>query len=138
MKLNITDLSEMIRAKDSELIEEIKFRNRNRAFITESKKIALKILIALDDQKISQRQFAEMMGVTPQYVNKLVKGGENLTLENLIKIQDTLGISILASHQKEARTIKEKTSFQLTVKYSSIDEFTVNSPNIDKNLRKAE
>ncbi len=35
------------------------------------------------------------MGVTPQYVNKLVKGSENLTLEIICKIENILGFDIL-------------------------------------------
>jgi len=35
------------------------------------------------------------MGVTPQYINKIVKGKENLTLETIAKIEKALGITLI-------------------------------------------
>jgi len=37
------------------------------------------------------------MRVSPQYVSKLVKGEENLTIDTITKLQEILGICILAS-----------------------------------------
>lgn len=45
---------------------------------------------------ISQRLFAEKMGVSPVYAGKLLKGGENLTLETISKIQKTMGKNIIS------------------------------------------
>ncbi len=35
------------------------------------------------------------MGVTPQYINKVVKGRENLSLETISKIEKALEISLV-------------------------------------------
>ena len=45
---------------------------------------------------ISQRLFAEKMGVSPVYVGKLLKGGENLTLETISKIQKAMEKNIIS------------------------------------------
>jgi transcriptional regulator with XRE-family HTH domain len=46
------------------------------------------------------------MGVTPQQVNKIVKGNQNLTLDTITKLQDILGISILISHIEHSNQSK--------------------------------
>ena len=48
----------------------------------------------LNDAKARQINI-EMMGVTPQYINKVVKGKENLTLETITKIEQVLGITLI-------------------------------------------
>lgn len=57
--------------------------------------IALKILERLDQLGWSQRQLAEALGVSPQQVNKWVRGKENFTIETLIKIGKTLNTSFI-------------------------------------------
>lgn len=79
-------------------LNDVKKRVKDGAMLRESQKIALKILFRLDELKWSQRKLASEMSVTPQFVNKIVMGKENLTLETQIKIQNILDIPILASY----------------------------------------
>ena len=44
---------------------------------------------------MTQRALAEKMNCTQQYVSKVLKGRENLSLETLCKIENALGIRIL-------------------------------------------
>lgn len=60
-----------------------------------SQLIALRILRAIRRDGISQKQLAERMGVSPQVVNKWVKGNENFTLETIEKIERALGIELI-------------------------------------------
>lgn len=39
---------------------------------------------------INQRELAQRIGCTPQYVSKILKGRENLSLETICKIEDAL------------------------------------------------
>jgi transcriptional regulator with XRE-family HTH domain len=68
--------------------------------LRESQDIAIKVLERLDMMDWTQRKFAEKLEVSPQQVNKIVKGKENLTLETIVKIQEVLNISILLTHQE--------------------------------------
>ena len=43
----------------------------------------------------SQKDLADMMGVSPQQVNKMVRGSENLTLETISKVEKALGIQLM-------------------------------------------
>jgi transcriptional regulator with XRE-family HTH domain len=82
---------------DSEMVREILFRKENKSWLRESMRIAVKVLLALKEQDMTQKELAEKMNVSPQYISKLVKGKENLTLETLTKLQNILGIDILGS-----------------------------------------
>lgn len=66
--------------------------------LRESQKIALKILLRLDELGWSQKDLAAKMQVSPQQVNKIIRGKENLTLETQIKIQEIMDIPVLASY----------------------------------------
>jgi transcriptional regulator with XRE-family HTH domain len=75
-----------------------KERIKNRARLRESQDIALKVLTKLDDLGWSQIRLSKELNVSPQQVNKIVKGKENLTLETQVKLQQVLDIPILASY----------------------------------------
>ena len=85
--------------QESEWLEEAKIRQANLAWRNKSFKIAIRILRELRLQKhskgMTQKKLAELMGVTPQYINKVVKGQENLTLETIVKIEDALDITLI-------------------------------------------
>ena len=49
----------------------------------------------MDELDLTQKQLAELMGCSQQYVSKVLKGQENLSLETMWKIEDCLHISIL-------------------------------------------
>ena len=94
--------------QNPETDQDILFREKNKSWLRESKRIAVKVLLALKEQNLTQKDLAEKMEVSPQYINKLVKGKENLTLETITKLQDVLQIAILASanKQKEGNTYR--------------------------------
>lgn len=76
-------------------LEKLKFRVENRAWLRKSMAIALKALTAMKAQGITQKELAERMKVSPQQVNKILQGHENLTLETITKLETALGITIL-------------------------------------------
>ena len=81
-------------------VESVKERMRNRDMLHESKQIALKVLVKLDEVGWSQKDLANKMGVSPQQINKIVSGKENLTLETLVKLQNLLNIPLLATYNE--------------------------------------
>lgn len=92
-------LNEIASKKPSKWIEKAKEREANRDWSIKSAKIALLILNEIKARKISQemsqKMLAEKMGVSAQYVNKILKGKENLSLETICKIEKALGISLI-------------------------------------------
>ena len=78
-------------------VEKAKFRISNRKWLRYSTKIAFRILAAMEDiPNINQKKLAEMAGVSPQQVNKIIKGQENLTLQTIAKFSDILGVELIS------------------------------------------
>lgn len=91
----------LVSKNQNDTLNRNKERIKNRAVNRESRKIALRILMKLDELCWSQKILAEKMNVTPQYISKIVSGKENFSLESLIKLQSILDIPILASYYVE-------------------------------------
>ncbi|MDR0834939.1 MAG: helix-turn-helix transcriptional regulator [Candidatus Symbiothrix sp.] len=86
----------LVSPANEETMREMHFRQENKTWLRKSKRIALKVLLALREQGINQKELAEKMQVSPQYISKLLKGNENLTLETLTKLEDILNLKLLA------------------------------------------
>lgn len=91
----------LVSKEKTDTLEKNEERIKNRAMLRESQKIALKVLMKLDKLNWSQRDLAEEMGVSPQQINKIVSGKENLSIETQIKLQTILDIPILASYYED-------------------------------------
>ena len=73
----------------------LKDKTTNRQWLPYSEKIASRTAKAITEQHISQRQLAERMGCSPQYVSRILKGKENLSLETICKLESALNEPIL-------------------------------------------
>jgi len=85
----------LVSKEETNTIERAKVRIERRAYARISKKIALSILIRLYELNWKQKDLAEEMDVSPQLVNKWVKGNENFTLETLTRLGKVLGIELI-------------------------------------------
>ena len=94
-----------IASNNSNWIEEAKKRRENRDWQKYSQKIAIKILSAIREKNIKQKQLAEMIGVSPQQINKIVKGNENLTLQTIAKIEKALNIELIFSKEENNNVV---------------------------------
>ena len=68
---------------------------QNKSWLRHSQRIAVKMLEKMDELSMTQKQLANMMGGSQQYVSKVLKGQENLSLETMSKIASCLKLSIL-------------------------------------------
>ncbi len=75
--------------------EQARWRKENRAWLRKSGRIAVAVLAALDATGMSQKALAEKMGVSQQYISKLVKGSENLSLQTICNLEAALGVSLV-------------------------------------------
>jgi plasmid maintenance system antidote protein VapI len=85
----------LVSPPEKDYLKELQERKKNRPWIRASQRIAIKVLLRLEALDWSQKDLAEAMKVSPQQVNKIVQGKENLTLETITKLEAALGISIL-------------------------------------------
>ena len=69
--------------------------NKREDWVCHSQAIAATMSNRMEELGMTQRALAEKMNCTQQYVSKVLKGRENLSLETLCKIENALGIRIL-------------------------------------------
>ncbi len=55
----------------------------------------MKMLDRMEELHMSQRELAECMNCSQQYVSKVLKGKENLSLETLCKIENALDLQLI-------------------------------------------
>lgn len=91
-------LSSLVSDQPSDWKAKAKYRRDNREWLKNSAAIAVRVLDALKTQGLSQKELAERMSISPQQINKIVKGQENLTLETISNLEIALGIQIISPH----------------------------------------
>ena len=92
---SLTNFEKLVSDEKSGWLEKALWREENEAWLEKSALIAIKILRGIKDQGTNQKELAEKMGVSAQYVNKIVKGNENLSLETISKLEAALGIQLI-------------------------------------------
>jgi ribosome-binding protein aMBF1 (putative translation factor) len=75
--------------------EAANFRRENKSWLRHSQYIAMLMLDKMEELGLTQKALASQMNVSQQYISKVLKGHENLSLETLAKIEDILHINIL-------------------------------------------
>lgn len=92
-------INEIAEKEPSKWLEEAEESIDSFEWRMKSARISLRILNEIKARKIShemsQKVLAEKMGVSPQYVNKILRGQENLSLETICKIEKALGITLV-------------------------------------------
>ena len=75
--------------------EEAEFRMENKTWLGYSQKVAMKMLERMEELGMTQKMLAEKMNCSQQYVSKVLKGKENLSLETLFKIETALNLKLV-------------------------------------------
>ena len=80
----------------SKYLQNAKFRIENKKWLSYSSNIALRVLAALEkNEHITNESLAQMIGVIPEYMNNILKGQENLSLETIAKLSEALNIELI-------------------------------------------
>ena len=74
--------------------EEAENRRENRSWMRYSQRIAVILLSYMKQNGLTQAGLAERLGCTQQYVSKILKGSENLTIDTISKIEKIIGYSL--------------------------------------------
>lgn len=113
----------LVSKEETKTVERAKARLAKKAYTKISNKIAIAILTRLDELKWKQKDLAEKMEVSPQQVNKWVKGNENFTLDTLAKLSQILGVELINV------VVKPTTSKSDEVKVTSYDDYSFTNVN---------
>lgn len=90
----IKKLGEHRSSTPSKWREETEFRATNKSWLRYSQHIAMMMLDRMEELNLTQKSLAERMGCSQQYVSKILKGRENLSIETLCKIESALELSL--------------------------------------------
>jgi len=75
--------------------EKAEWRQENKSWLRHSQHIAMMMLDKMEELGLTQREVAERMGCSQQYVSRILKGHENLSIETMCKIEEALDLAIL-------------------------------------------
>lgn len=88
-------LKEHRSATPSKWREKAEWRMANKSWLRFSQKIAMMMLDKMEELGLTQKGVAERMGCSQQYVSRVLKGTENLSIETISKIERALDLEIL-------------------------------------------
>ncbi|MEY3425320.1 MAG: hypothetical protein RL679_678 [Bacteroidota bacterium] len=98
---NFKNFKKLVSGEDTSWINELDNFNKNSNWLDISFEIALSVLSKLSENKLkkdgiyNQKLLAAALGCSAQYVNKLLKGNENLTLDTICNLQNVLNIKLI-------------------------------------------
>lgn len=79
----------------SSFVKEATWRKENQSWIKWSRQLAAKLIGYMQDNGLKRADLAARLGVSPQYVSKLLSGTENLSFKSIANIEDKLGINCI-------------------------------------------
>jgi transcriptional regulator with XRE-family HTH domain len=90
----------------------VEFRRKNKDWLQKSAAIAVHIFERLKELGKTQKELAAEMSVSPQRVNKILKGAENLTIETISKIEQILEIKLHEVLEAKAQFAIDSKAFE--------------------------
>lgn len=94
--------------KKASWVKDAQYRIKNRKWLQYSSNIARRIIAAMKTQGIQQNQLAEKIQVRPQYISRIVKGQENLSLATIAKIAEALNQELISFPEYALSNKKKK------------------------------
>lgn len=89
-------LEEHQSSTSSKFEEEARWRQENEIWLKMSRSVALSIIDYMQDNHLSRAEMAKALGVSPQYLSRILSGTENLSIKSVAKIEATLGTTCLS------------------------------------------
>ena len=82
-------------ATPSKWKEKAEWRQQNKSWLRYSQFVAIRMLEQMAAERLTQKALAERLGCSQQYVSKILKGQENLSIETISKIENALSLELL-------------------------------------------
>lgn len=137
MSINIEKLMQAALPVSEKERKEADFRKANKEWLRKSAKIALAIRRELRLKGMTQQDLAAKMGLSPQYVGRILKGQENLTLETISKLEAAIGISLVSlGNERQVETKAVKTQI-ICFCLSAIDDWDTSPKTFSKREKQA-
>lgn len=91
----ISRLKEHESSTPSRWRENAEWRIANKSWLRYSQRIAMMMLDRMEELGLTQKSLAAKMGCSQQYISRVLKGTENLSIETISKIESALEMEIL-------------------------------------------
>lgn len=124
MTFNLEKLANIAKPQSEKEKEQARYRKENRDWLRMSQEIALCLHYYLRKAGLTQKELADKMGVSAVYAGKLLKGGENLTLETICKIQKVIGEDLV--------TVAKPYTCKMVISIPTWSRFSPDAINSDK------
>ena len=95
MKLNIEKFESLVSGEVSGWHKDAKERRKQEDWRDNAFDIALILLDYKDTHDLNQAQLAGKIGVSNQYINRVLQGKENLTTGTITRIENVLDVSLI-------------------------------------------
>lgn len=82
-------------ATPSKWREKAEWRQQNKSWLRYSQFVAIRMLEQMAAEGLTQKGLADRLGCSQQYVSKILKGQENLSIETICKIENALSLELL-------------------------------------------
>ncbi|BDD00752.1 helix-turn-helix transcriptional regulator [Persicobacter psychrovividus] len=92
---NLDKFKSIVNPDGNQWKQEVNDRLSKKSWIKKSASLALYIKRLMRQKGMTQKALAELMQVSPQQVNKILKGRENLTLETISKLEECLEVGLM-------------------------------------------
>ena len=77
--------------------DEAVWRRDNKSWLRHSQHIAVLVLSYMKSENMTQSAMAERLNCTQQYVSKILRGTENMSLETITKLEIAIGKQLIVS-----------------------------------------
>lgn len=78
--------------EQSTFAADAQWRQENASWLKRSRGVALAIIDFMQENNLSRSDIAERLGVSPQYVSRILSGKVNFSFKSIAEIEDRLGI----------------------------------------------
>lgn len=75
--------------------ENAKWRKENEAWLEWSRNIALSLVEYMESNGLNRNGLAERLGVSPQYISKILSGKVNFSFKSIAELEQKLNIKLL-------------------------------------------
>ena len=82
-------------SQPSTFTEDAKWREENKVWLRWSRGVALSIVDYMQENGLSRSDVANKLGVSPQYVSRILSGSTNFSFKSIAEIDRKLGMSCM-------------------------------------------
>lgn len=75
--------------------ENAKWRQENKAWLEWSRNVALSLVEYMESNGLNRNGLAERLGVSPQYISKILSGKVNFSFKSIAELEQKLNIKLL-------------------------------------------